>query len=262
MKDTCLILYHVGKSAGRFLWAWFNYMGLRLWTRYGRLSSLNTPPPSGFSPSVSFLEADVYMGHWSPGVKSFLELHGMNRTCYEFTILRDPLERTLSNVFYSNPGISLDGIVHLLRHPDVENRDHEMYFDHACRQFSGLEPTWDRFDPTYGRRWNGTCNLLLAKAALNELDFVGFVEDLERLLLKLREVLGAPRLPGRNTSARLVATRWQRDRSSADLGSFGELAPVIRRFIRMANRHDQILYAWARVKFTEAKSDTIEALNL
>lgn len=264
-RDSCVILYHVAKTAGRSLTAWIQDNGYRLWVHYDTLHTLPEPPRSTWEGQiVSFLDADVYMGHWTPGFKeAFLRTHGMRRNCWEVTILREPYDRTSSILFWWNPALStlfreggdqgrsrvVSEVNRLLRHPRQDDRRYDEYFNNMCRQFSGLEAAWDRYSLQYGTSWNATCDVELAWKSMQRLDSILFVDDFAQVLTMFATWLGPPRLlrnrrASSNASSSAKRSRYRLNKTPNP--GFGQLPVQLQVAIKAANRADRILFMRAR----------------
>lgn len=133
-----------------------------------------------------------------------------------------------------------------MRRPDLSDRDYDQYFDHVCRQFSGLEASWDRWDPRYGRNWSATCDAGRAQAAIGALDGVGFLEDFQGVLRLLAGLLRPRRRSAALENATRAAAGSARYRAGQSKSpGFQRLPERLRRAIRRANRADAALYRWA-----------------
>lgn len=262
-KDKCLIFYHVAKTAGETLHAWFHDNGLKLWSHYRPtfdiepFNDTRNLPLSDRDLGTKFLEADVYMGHWAPEVtNTLLSAKNLGRNCYEVTMLRDPLERATSMFFYGTLGNPVTLFKSMLKHPDMfmdhpdfNNdqgnflMDRRWYFDHICRQFSGLTTTWDEFDIAYGDKLNSTCNVERAKARLLKLDGVGFVEDIMVFVKKLGDMLG---LSAKNRKPVQRMNKRKHPR-------YKQLTLETQQLVRNVNQVDVNLHDWARRTFHKSR---------
>jgi hypothetical protein len=176
------------------------------------------------------------MGHFSPApsrtppggrssLHRFLSRHNFSRSCFEWTILREPIERVASALFYINHRVDaahvtdsqlpilLDclnttrprfdghgcGVTPMKHHKTgfplarTSNGRGPDYFNDLCRTF-GNPPHWNRFEPAYGLRLVSygleTCDLTTALANLRRLDGIGFVHALQPTLDAWAAALG------------------------------------------------------------------------
>lgn len=257
-KDPCLIVYHISKSGGESLHRWFTDNNVKFWTHYHPSNELRPKyptlnPKSDRGPHCKFTAADVYMGHWAPEVtQDLLAKDRLKRKCYEVTLLRNPLERTASQLFYSWRGVTQAGLIGNLRpqkqnsslnHPDPSKagfgHDVRWYSNHICRQFSGLTKTYNVYDKKYGDDLNTTCDVARARAGLLRMDFVGFIEDIGKFVNTLADMLEMPKT-GRKSLKR---------KNKSENPSFKKLMPELQQIIRKFNDEDAKLYAWAARSF-------------
>ena len=237
----CLIVYHVPKCAGESLRAWLKqHAELRVWRWYRELPKHSLTP----NETANLHRADVVIGHFSPApsryggpynttpgpwptLRSFLSHHRFSRTCIEWTVLREPVDRAASPLFYLNYRADaahvsesqlrvlvdcfnttkprFDGVgcgeknlpyhrqpwllarTPLGRMPDYNND--------ICRIF-GRPPHWNRFDSAYAGYRGGAgenehaCDLPRALAHLRRLDGIGFVHSLNATLAEWTTALG------------------------------------------------------------------------
>jgi hypothetical protein len=226
-KDACLIMYHIPKCGGTSLHRFFNDNGLKLWTHYGTLDPNSPPPYSDRGYAGSFLSADVYMGHWTPDFKQILrDKFGMNRNCYEATVLRTPYERVASALFFHHPGYSQDQLVGLMKQGPV--RETIEYYNDECRRFGGADNVWDTYSQAYknDNMAKASCNASAAVRRISELDFVFSTSDYRGILgtlgtlfglkdIKLPPIMNASPNPGFNQLLselqRLISAGNERD---------------------------------------------------
>lgn len=234
-KDRCLILYHIPKSAGTSLQHFFTDKGLRLWTHYGIMTD-ETALPTSDRDSKPFepLDADVFMGHFTPDFRRKLREFGMTRNCYEATVLRDPLERVASALYYHHPQENQNLYTQRMSHPSADNVE---YFDDICRRFDH-STSWNSYDKSYRNSYRIPCDLTKAKAQLSALDFVLFTSDYQKTLTTLGAIFGNQTLPSSSAV----------ENSSKNPG-FRKLKPKLRSLIRKANKEDSLLYSWAEQRW-------------
>lgn len=249
-KDNCLIVYHVPKCGGNSLMKFLQDNGLRLWTNYGPLndnSDLRTIP-SDHDADVSFLDADVYMGLWPPGFKQHLRDNGMHRNCYEATVLRKPLDRVSSNLFFWFSGNSTDDLFRVMANGPEYNGDYPTgpgqtvpgnltfsLFNLLCRQFSVPQNDWHSI---YDAIWQN-CNVSLAKQVLSSMDSVGFLEDMGAVQKKISELLG-------------FSDNIQEESdvlNGSENPGFLSLPAELKTIIYENNRQDAELYEWAKLQY-------------
>lgn len=256
-KDKCLIFYHVPKSAGESLHQWFDDNHVKFWSHYWVLDDSKELPPSDRGlgrEKYKFHEVDVYMGHWTPKIKeTLLSRDNLRRNCYEVTVLRNPLERTASMLFYSLPGVAPTRYIPLLKDPKNEMnwpdvgirkfyQDARWYFENICRQFSGLTRTWNEYDRDYSLNLNSTCDVKLAKTSLMKMDFVGFVEHIDVFISTIGDMLGLPKDKRKSIQRK----------NKSENPPFLELPEELQILIRNANKADKELYSWAANTFDES----------
>ena len=287
-RDQCLIVHHVPKTAGNSLLAWLQMQRLAVWAHY----KPHLPSAAG----RPHLNADVYIGHWavSPSapahsvegapasVAGFLASRGMGRRCHDMTVLRRPLERAASALFFLEHRRLLDAaaasaasggvgegasssfesraaaLTELMEgvatHPRGGN-----YSNFMCRFFSGLAPTWDALDVTFlaapgggaGLGATAYCSPLAARASLRALSHVGFTEDLEATKERVAELLGFRPAPADAFPTVPADYKWN---PSENPEAFSALPARLRELIEASNREDVGLYAWARREFGRATS--------
>jgi hypothetical protein len=233
-KDTCLIMYHVPKCGGTSLHRFFNDNGLKLWTHYGTLDPNSPPPYSDRGHAVSFLSADVYMGHWTPAFKHILrDRFGMKRNCYEATVLREPYDRVASALFFHHSGYTQEQLIGLMKEGPV--RETIEYYNDECRRFGSAENVWDTYSQAYKNEnlAKASCNASAAVRRLSELDFVFSTSNFRNILdtlgalfglkdIKLPPVLNGSKSPG-----------------------FKQLLPELQRLISSGNEKDMEVFASA-----------------
>ena len=105
-EPSCLILYHVPKTAGTMVTRWLRSHDLPVWSYTNQ--QLNSSVPIDGTPAVDLLSARVYIGHVAPAsakgsFRDFLRDRGVTKRCAEWTILRRPAPRVLSAARYFLP---------------------------------------------------------------------------------------------------------------------------------------------------------------
>jgi hypothetical protein len=160
---------------------------------------------------VNFLEADVYMGHFSYGFKDYLRLHGMKRNCWEFTVFRNPLERAVSALYFhysrigpikkdlrqdfGSQGLEKEFEVMLSHHgkgwySDTHNWTSPVEYNNMATRMIGTDGFTSTFNNDFKEMW-GPPPLVRAKDVVRQdLDGVGFMENLQALLKQWEAILG------------------------------------------------------------------------
>jgi hypothetical protein len=173
---------------------------------------------------------------------------------FSFTILRDPIERTLSE--YSailfdeamHPGEGFEAIRKARRAPlielllDEDPRISIMFRNRQTKHFAGYANSMDR-DTT------DTEMLGYAKAALTEFDFVGVYEDMVGFVDLSCERLGIPipnTLPRRNVTSKKIL--------------FESLNSREQELLVELNRADIDLMKFARERYSEYRRETMRRL--
>eukprot|EP00931_Biecheleriopsis_adriatica_P109512 TRINITY_DN83775_c0_g1_i1.p1 TRINITY_DN83775_c0_g1~~TRINITY_DN83775_c0_g1_i1.p1 ORF type:complete len:311 (+),score=40.84 TRINITY_DN83775_c0_g1_i1:60-992(+) len=246
-KDRCLILYHIPKSGGTSLYNCLKGHGLRVWTHYAPLYTIEgyrwnngNVQSDRDTKHFNIRDADVYMDHWTAGDQGFrawLSKMGIRRNCYEATVLRNPLERVSSALHFHHAAYSWkDHVETMSKGPSLSTFE---YFNDMCRMF-GSDPLthWDAYDLRYRQAFSSRCNMDRAKKVLSDLDYVLFTDDFGEVLETLRLLFK----PARSVHA---AHENVVDNESGNPG-FNNLPAKLQQLIQNGNQEDSRLYEWAR----------------
>ena len=198
------------------------------------------------------------MGHWRPWNKggSFVEAllaNGFTRRCAQWTVLRDPLDRAASLLIFlygrqqltsflmdcidathrvQSQGLCQNGTRNYdSRHPLLRNG--------MCSQFGIAAPHWntyttDRAADTHLGWSEEYCDLAAAKATLEKLDGIGWLDDTTPMLRAWAEYFGLP-----------PATPAELPHVHATGSSFDRLDEPLQKLILRHNIVDVLLYRWA-----------------
>lgn len=183
-------------------------------------------------------EAGMIVGHWS---RRHIDRFCPNR--FIFTFLRDPVERTLSNYYYYRNNDIQVGEPHrsqIIKIRSLSLREFIESEDPEVIMYSQNTQTYALADDWRSRRLPfGEDEAILAKALrfLNEMDFVGFVEQHEKSVDQLGKLLGLnlSDIPHLNAAKNRTASAGI---SSAELS-----------IIRQRNQLDTKLYETALNRF-------------
>lgn len=254
-KDRCLILTHIPKAGGTSLFDFFVANGLKLWARYGSMAW--DEDPRGFisdrpvGTQTPFHDADVYMGHFTPQFKAYLQHHGMKRNCYEATMLRNPLERVASSLFFHNqhgvpnealfiemlrnatgPGWGLGRFPKYMEGGININGQHQYYNTQA--KILGAQ---EFASPIYDKHFFGSWDQVDLNKAIQQVsagyDHVGFAENYEHSLDVFMNMFGLQGKP--------QVIRKNRSKNPG----FKDLSPELQHLIRQWTVEDQKLYVHA-----------------
>jgi len=178
----------------------------------------------------------------------------LDRPARYFTIVRDPIDRAISN-FYHNRSQA-----HLLSHDFIKDMTFEQYLDsgigidtsdHQVRMLSGCPELDARWDPE-GRPITALPverrHLDIAKKNIKE-HFVAAapLEEFDTLVLMLRRICGWP-------FHRVI---YKVHNETTGRPRLTECAAAIRRRLEALNPHDLELYEWVKARF----SDQVAALG-
>jgi hypothetical protein len=178
----------------------------------------------------------------------------LDRPAKYFTIVRDPIDRAISN-FYHNRSQG-----HLLSHKFIKDMTFEQYLDsrigldasdHQVRMLSGCPELDARWDPE-GRPINALPverrHLDLAKKNIEE-HFVAAapLEEFDTLVLLLRRLCGWP-------FHRVI---YKVHNETTGRPRLTECSAAIRRRLEAMNPHDLELYEWVKTRF----ADQVKALG-
>ena len=257
---TCLIVYHVGKSGGEMLHHWFLNQGLKLWTHYGRGDSDIFQLPSdrflkGTSP-LFIHEADVIMGHFRPYSKqgSFLDILAANNVimdnvnCYQWTVLRDPLDRAYSLVKYLHPMAPyVDGENeqeygdNVLSYQAHQIRLVEEVYNHSLAVMFGTGYHWNLYYDPAAQVLTTVDDVSLTEDVKNNmlrLDGVGFLHEIEFCFLAWQKMFLLP-----SSDVNVFKRNELNVNPRGD--SFDSLSADFQKAIIISNPYDMILFKWA-----------------
>jgi len=270
IQRPCLIVYHIGKAGGESLHRWAENAGLRLWTHYGKggLEIFDRPSDRGTSKtwSRSVHDADVIMGHFVPRSRSgsftdALQARNFTRKCQQWTILRDPLDLQASMLAYLYPGREdawKDCLLNLWLEGDGPCQSNEQRGRHPflhssmCHSFDGQLDHWNRYNYDRDRGWPPTCQIHQAQQSLNNLNSVGFTEDMVSTIAAWAELFGLP----------TKATSWYaHTHVTKNNHGFGNLSANVQMAIVETSREDIILYRWAQMQFHRSSRTPIQATS-
>ena len=271
-SSRCLIFYHVPKAAGSALGDWLRKRGLRAFAFYH-------PLPDPLPPTLPGLHsADVIMGHFSPvdapralvppfspqqqharirSLRAFLGRYNFTRRCHEWTILREPLARVTSALFYQNEhaltgrpleGGSLETILDCLathgkrgerlsrfgggpcgarspnsisRHPSGRKAD---YVNDMCRRF-GRPPHWNSYEDAYEyANRSAACDAGAALETFRSLDGIGFTHALNASLEIWHAIFFGANRSGASRSARQHAASAKQQDARHETARPGSIA--------------------------------------
>lgn len=256
-NEKCVTFYHVAKCAGSSIDSWAKKApGVQAFVHRTRIDDREL--------SSDIASSNYFSGHFGCGLREYLGHKGMRRSCYEFTVLRHPFERVVSNWYFSrgNMGQETNAESFMERYSELENfalhsancsnlpdfdRDHvtristdshdyDMYVNHMCRQFSCLANSFDRWSPAYYHAPSCTCDVERAKTFLTSLQFVGFTEEMEHVWSFLGRVFESD-----------VAKEHTNE--GVTNPGFEALPKELQARIAHANAEDLTLYKWAREYF-------------
>jgi hypothetical protein len=179
-EGRCLLHYAIAKTGSSSIRRWFKQQN-------GSTVCTARNPASN--------SCNVFSDHFGIGAAEHLASQDIAHGCYSFTVLRSPFERALSDLRYQQKqfGKSYDdnALIKLLSNPEaLSDNQGDKYFDHMCRQLSGLTQTWDRWDARYAIDWSATCDVDRAKHFLKQMSFVGFMEGMDGVFAKLSHITG------------------------------------------------------------------------
>ena len=123
VRDRCLIIYHVPKTAGQTLTEWAERKaGLKVWRQAQTLHHGQYRLSQRERQLLA--QADVIIGHFSPAPSklaqrwrshptfaSFLKAHNFTRRCHQWTLLREPRARVASALFFHNHRVNASRIM-------------------------------------------------------------------------------------------------------------------------------------------------------
>ncbi|KAL3910174.1 MAG: hypothetical protein SGILL_007799, partial [Bacillariaceae sp.] len=208
-----------------------------------------------------YLHKKIYFGHIFP--TNFINATDTS-TCYKMTMLREPIDRVISNFYYSDfkeerwPEVWSPLDKECGNTPEL-HRDANSLINGIARM---LGMAWDfghwnvlqqvnklcryTYDPTPDR------TLDRAKQVLQDMDLVCFLDDYEACLQRVNEMLGLPVLEA--VKVPHVNVDKTKKNEAEGLLSPHDLAmanQTLRSLIASANQLDVELYQWAVARFKE-----------
>ena len=189
----CIVFHHVPKSGGLSVSAELDYMLGKCFSLYSKMH--NVPPPEGYP---------CYVGHWTPA---------MPTKCCRMTVLRDPIQRAESALFFHGHVSSRSQISAILGDKNCNPATGCYKFEYNndyTRFFSTL--VWDHFSPEYvaENMFNVTDeDMLLAELQLQKMDLVCFLRNIDWCLEQVFDMMQIPvrshrKIQHRNANARNV----------------------------------------------------------
>jgi hypothetical protein len=198
--DQCLVFYHIPKTGGTSIVAeittWLPNQQTDLWSWYTPLGHMEEEIAA-----MAYLGVKrpiLFTGHYSYGFGQLLNKTGLAHIndCFEFTLLRHPVDRIISGYFFFDVKANWD---RCLNSPMTGGRrlDHCLHFDNDdTRRFSGENAldTYQTRQVIAAIPWSGVTkrHLKQAKENLEKLDVVFINEHMPENYLLLGCRLNIP----------------------------------------------------------------------
>lgn len=184
----------------------------------------------------------VFYGHIPMGLHTLFD-----RPSKYFTIVRDPVDRVISQFYYMKTQSYLpifEKIQNMTLDQYIDSRLGLDPFDHQVRMLSGCE----ELDAPYGTDGKPLTivpveerHLQIAKQNIEELFLtIAPSEEFTTLLVLLRRLYGWP----------LRKILFQSQRVTENRPRLADLSKATRRHVEECNQHDMALYEWTKARFT------------